>query len=193
MSTEQLHYLKTATDTLDITSGGAYSLTWTLPSAQRHGRGDSIGSSLGLPPKNFIAPFYSDLIIGDSAGQYGNIRYGNGGDPCQFIVEYDSIGTFDETTKSAVSDNTTFRVIMNRCDGTIKYEYDIIGTQGQDSAALVGMQADSNNVTAGYAGAVPGLCILEPECVPDTDQTDGRDMHQVHAGCGILCDESDGT
>ena len=67
--------------------------------AQRHGRSDLIGKSLGLPPKNFIAPFYTDLILGDSAGQYGNIRYGNGGDPCQFIVEYDSIGTFESSER----------------------------------------------------------------------------------------------
>ena len=157
---------KTSTDTLDINSGGAYSTTWTLPIAQRHGHQDSIGQTQGLPPKNFIAPFYCDLIIGDSAGQYGNVRYGNGGDPCKFIVEWDSIGTFDETTKSAESDNTTFRVIMNRCDGTIKYEYDIIGTQGQDSAALVGMQADSNSVTAGYYGATPGFVFLNRNAYP---------------------------
>ncbi len=157
---------KNSTDTLDINSGGAYSLTWTFPIAQRHSHQDSIGQTQGLPPKNMIAPFYCDLIIGDSAGQYGNVRYGNGGDPCQFIVEWDSIGTFDETTKSAVSDNTTFRVVMNRCDGTIKYEYDIIGTQGQDSAALVGMQADSNSVTAGYAGAVPGYVFLNRDAYP---------------------------
>ena len=110
---------KTSTDTLDINAGGEYSLSWTFPMAQRHGRADSNGKTLDLPPKNMIAPFYADLIIGDSAGRSGNIRYGNGGDPCQFIVEYDSIGTFDEVLKGSIGDNTTFRVILNRCDGTI--------------------------------------------------------------------------
>jgi len=158
---------KTATDTLDQTSGGAYSLSWTFPMAQRHGRKDSIGYSLGLPPKNFLAPFYADLIIGDSAGQYGNIRYGiGGGDPCQYVVEFDSIGTFDETTLGSIADNTTFRVILNRCDGTITYQYDVIGTHGQDSAALVGMQADSNSVTAGYYGATPGYVFLNRNAYP---------------------------
>jgi len=157
---------KTATDTLDINSGGAYTQTWTFPMAQRHGRGDELGQSRGLPPKNLIAPYYSDFILGDSAGQYGNIRYGNGGDPCQFIVEWDSIGTFDEVTRNPVPDYTTFRVILNRCDETIKYEYDIIGPQGQDSAALVGMQADSNHITAGYYGATPGYIFLNQSGYP---------------------------
>ena len=157
---------KTATDTLDINSGGVYTPTWTFPMAQRHGREDLVGQSQGLPPKNLIAPFFADLIYGDSMAQYGNIRYGNGGDPCQFVVEWDSIGTFDETTRAPMPDYTTFRVILNRCDGTIKYEYDNIGTQGQDSAALVGMQADSNHITAGYYGAMPGSVFINKDGYP---------------------------
>jgi len=155
---------KSATDTLDITATGAYSPNWTFPEQQRHGHLDTINQ--GLPPKNFICPFYADLIIGDSAGQYGQILHGNDGDPCKFIVEYDSIGTFLESTGAPFKDNTTFRVILNRCTGTIKFEYNIIGTQGQDSAALVGMQADSNTVTAGYPGAVPGFVFLNRNAFP---------------------------
>jgi hypothetical protein len=127
-------------------------------------------------PGNLIAPFYADLIIADSNGQYGNIRYGNGGDPCQYIVEWDSLGTFDAT--GPILDNTTFRVILNRCDGTIKFEYNLVGVSGQDSAALVGMQADSNSVTAGYAGvdgiAQPGYVFLNRNAYPiETKPTPG--------------------
>ncbi len=154
---------KHATDTLAITSGGAYSGTWTFPERTRHGQADTLGN--GLPPGNMIAPFYADLIIGDTAGQYGHIRYGNPvGDPCRWIAEWDSLGTFD--ANGTVPDNSTFRVILNRCDGTIRFEYGIVGTHGQDSAALVGMQADSNSVTAGYAGAVPGYTFLNRNAFP---------------------------
>ncbi|HUL42893.1 MAG TPA: hypothetical protein VLY03_00905, partial [Bacteroidota bacterium] len=154
---------KSATDTLDITATGAYSPNWTFPGAQRHGRQDTLNQ--GLPPKNLIAPFYADLIIGDSAGQYGQILHGTGGDPCQFIAEWYKIGTFN-AAGSPDTDNTTFRVIMNRCTGTITFQYDLIGTHGQDSAALVGMQADSNTVTAGYTGGVPGYVFLNRNAYP---------------------------
>src|SRR5208283_3056168 len=75
----------------------------------------------------------------------------------------------------SISDNTTFRVILNRCDGTVQYQYDIIGTQGQDSTALVGMQADSNSVTAGYYGATPGYVFLNRNAYPiETKPTAGH-------------------
>src|SRR5207247_275099 len=129
---------------------------------------------IGSPPGNMIAPFYADLIIGDTVAQYGHIVHGNAiADPCRFIVEWDSLGTFD--TSGAILDNTTFRVILNRCDGTIRFEYDIVGTNGQDSAALVGMQADSNSVTAGYAGATPGYTFLNRNAYPiETKPTAGH-------------------
>ncbi len=163
---------KTATDTLDVTASGAYSGSWTFPQSQRNGRADT--NHRGSEPGNMIAPFWADLIIGDTAAQYGHIRHGNPvGDPCRWIVEWDSLGTFD--ANGTIPDNTTFRVILNRCDGTIRLEYDIVGTNGQDSAALVGMQADSNSVTAGYAGAVPGYTFLNRNAYPiETKPTAGH-------------------
>jgi len=157
---------KSPTDTLDITAGGAYSTSWTFPMAERHGRSDAAGAGGGLPPKNLIAPFYADFILGDTSGQYGTVVVGNGGDPCQYVIEYDSIGTFDQSTKAPFRDVTTFRVILNHCDGTIQFQYDLVGTKGQDSSALVGMQADSNSTTAGYAGATAPYVFLNRDAYP---------------------------
>src|SRR5439155_22839542 len=59
-------------------------------------------------------------------------------------------------------------------------EYDIVGTHGQDSAALVGMQADSNAVTAGYAAPIggwiyPGYTFLNRNAYPiETKPTAGH-------------------
>jgi hypothetical protein len=117
-------------------------------------------------PPNFIAPFWSDFIIADtgvSPEKYGHIFYGNGGDICKFIVEWDSIGSFNQNLGGGETDATIFRVVLNKCDGTIEFQYVNVGTRGQDSSCLVGMQADSSEIS----GAEPGYIMLNHNIYPN--------------------------
>ncbi len=137
---------KTALDTSDVNANGFATSGWDLPySPVRHGRPDT--TNLSGMPRMFIAPFWADFILHDTAGAgttFGHIRVGNNTDPNQFIVEWDSIGTFNTT--GSTSDVTTFRVILHRLDGSVEYQYKSAGFNGLDSAALVGMQYDTSSV-----------------------------------------------
>jgi hypothetical protein len=150
---------KTGVDTLDVNANGYATTFWDFPDApQRNGRGDTVNTS-GIPGM-FIAPFWADHIIGDAAAKYGNIRYGNNGNPCLFIAEWDSVGAFDDL--GSTPDFTTFRAVLNRCDGTIEFQYKSVGSTGLDSLALVGMQADSNEVS----GPRPGWIYVNRNTYP---------------------------
>ncbi|HLF15661.1 MAG TPA: FlgD immunoglobulin-like domain containing protein [Bacteroidota bacterium] len=138
---------KSATDTADVNANGFYN-NWNIPSSQHHGRGDSVNVN-GMPPM-FVAPFWADHIIGDTAGQYGRILSGNDGDTCLFIVQWDSIGAFALT--GPVPDIATFRVVLNRCTGVVEYQYESVGTFGLDTVNLVGLQQDST----AFSGPEPG-------------------------------------
>lgn len=144
---------KTATDTLDVSSNGFYTGGWTFPDGQHNGRTDTAGVANGFMPPMTIAAFWNDLIIGDTANQFGNIRVGDDGDTCLFVVQYDSIGIFDlEDGPSA--DITKFRIVLNRCTGAVEFQYVSVGTGGLDSTALIGMQADLNEVSGPVAGSI---------------------------------------
>ncbi len=149
---------KSPLDTLDVNANGFATTFWDFPNAQKSGRTDTAGAS--NMPGMFIAPFWADLIIGDSAATYGRILYGNNANPCLFIVQWDSIGAFDNL--GSTQDITTFRAVLNRCDGTVEYQYESIGTTGLDSLALVGMQADSN----ANSGPVPGWIYVNRNTYP---------------------------
>jgi len=149
---------KDALDTLDVNANGFATTFWDLPNAQTTGREDTAGSS--NMPGMFIAPFWADLIIEDTIDTYGAIRYGDNGDSCLFVVEWDSVGAFDLT--GAIDDITTFRAVLNRCDGTVEFQYKSVGTYGLDSAALVGMQADSNDIS----GPTPGWIYVNRNTYP---------------------------
>ncbi len=149
---------KSPTDTLDVNANGFATTFWDFPDAQKSGRSDT--ADAGNMPGMFIAPFWADFIIGDTAATYGRILYGNNANPCQFIVQWDSIGAF--VTEGSTQDITTFRVVLNRCDGSIEYQYESVGTTGLDSLALVGMQADSNE----NSGPVPGWIFVNRNTYP---------------------------
>ncbi len=149
---------KSPTDTLDVNSNGFGTLLWDFPGAQKAGRQDTAGAF--DMPGMFIAPFWADMILGDSSATYGRIVYGNDGDSCAFIVEWDSLGAFD--AGEPVADATTFRVVIDRCAGTIDFEYANVGTFGLESTALAGMQADSNAVS----GPSPGWIYLNRQASP---------------------------
>lgn len=149
---------KSATDTLDVNANGFATTFWDFPDDQKEGRADTAGA--GDMPGMFIAPFWSDHIVADSTGTYGRILHGDDSDPCLFIVQWDSIGAFDES--GAIPDITTFRAVLNRCDGTVEFQYESVGTTGLDSLALVGMQADSNDVS----GPSPGWIFVNRNTYP---------------------------
>jgi len=149
---------KDALDTLDVNANGFATTFWDFPNAQTTGREDTAGAS--NMPGMFIAPFWADLIVADSAGSYGTIRYGDNADTCLFVVEWDSVGAFD--LAGAVDDITTFRAVLNRCEGTVEFQYKSVGTYGLDSTALVGMQADSNETS----GPTPGWIYINRNTYP---------------------------
>ena len=139
---------KNAADTLDPNSNGFYSLGWTLPypAPLRTGR-DTSATVMGRMPINFIAPFWNDLIIADTSGnQFGHIRYQKltGADSCLFVVQWDSVGAF-VSGNTGDADESKYRVVLNRCDGTIEFQYDDVGYLGLDTTALVGMQGQTNS------------------------------------------------
>lgn len=150
---------KEATDTNDVNANGFATAAWTLPDDGVWGRRtDTVNQTL-MPPM-FIAPYWADHILGDSAGQYGHIYHGNAGDTCLFVVEWDSLGAFDDA--GPIPDETRFRVVLNRCDGSVEFQYVNVGTVGLDSANLVGLQGDSNEVS----GPVPGWVYLNRNGFP---------------------------
>jgi len=149
------------TDTIDVNANGYWTPGWDVPQLQHHYRRDVAGANR-VPP-NFIAPLWADQIIGNDTGQYGRILYGNGGDSCLFIVEYDSIGRAQDN--EATADITTYRIVLNRCDGTIEFQYANVGTGGLDSIALVAMQQDST-VLRSETGPVPGFVYLTKAGAP---------------------------
>lgn len=133
---------RTPADTHHLNSSGVWSAQWDFPYNQPD-----------MPPI-FIAPMWADLLISaDSpAAELGKVVYGNNGNGCQFIVEWDSIATFDGFYPYPA----TFRVLLNRCDGTIEFQYQNVGTAGLDALSLVGMQG----MPGGAAGPEPAWLFV---------------------------------
>jgi hypothetical protein len=145
---------KTETDTFDVNANGLFATDWSFPQSSRHGgRKDTANGGAGLKrmPGNFFAPFWTDLWYGngDFPQKCGRILHqkGLGGDSCLFIVEWDSLGFFYIPRAQNWCDEVTFRVVLNKCTGVIEYQYDDVGTLGEETVALVGFQADSTALT----------------------------------------------
>ncbi len=86
-----------------------------------------------------VSPYWADFILGDSTGKYGSIRYGDGGDSCRFIVEWDSVGAGPQG--GGFPHVVVFRLVLDRCTGTVEFQFDAVGSAGYDSMAIVGMQS----------------------------------------------------
>ncbi len=133
---------KTATDTIDVNAAGFFS-SYTLPGVQRLGRADTINAS-GLP-RNFIAAMWADLLLADSTvadgfRYYGSILHYDDVVNNRFVVQFDSIGQFG--TADPHSD-MKFRIVLNRNDGTIEFQYDQVEGYGLDTTCLSGLMGDS--------------------------------------------------
>ena len=114
----------TATDTINVSSNGAFT-NFTIP---------------GTAPKNFVGCFWNDLILAPGAGGPGNgsIYYQTMG--TQFIVEWYHIGNLNSTTDTS----TTFELILDRADSSIKFQYADVGSAGLDSQGLAAIQSDTS-------------------------------------------------
>ena len=161
---------KGITDTIDVNSSGAFGSYWSTPYPQHHYRIDTLHASYMAP--NFLAVLHGDLVIADTnstSPQFGHIRYGDGGDASQFIVEWDSIGYFDNDLGQPQPDVTTFRAILNRDDGTIEFQYKSCGSHGLDTTTFIGMQVDSTELTGGgvgYSVKEPGWIYVNHNAEP---------------------------
>ena len=165
-----------ADDTIDVNANGFASPYYDFPYPLHHHRADTVNAS-ALPP-NFIAPLWGDIIVGDTINEYGKIRYDNTTYPNEFIAEWDSVGAFfDAGTESDIS---AFRVVLNRSDGTIKFQYKHTGTRGVDTSALVGICMDSTELS----GSDPGFVYINRNGAPV--ETRPREDWQITFTPGIL-------
>ncbi len=137
------------TETLDVNAGGYYS-SFDFPGRVRLHSDVRDTAGLGRMPYNFIAPFWNDLVYGEpiSGSQYGNILWDTIG--CNFIVQWDSLAAFDANGDHYL-DEFVFRLILNRCNGKITFQYDDVGTAGLDTTALIGFQSDTTTMLANRA------------------------------------------
>jgi hypothetical protein len=136
-----------AIDTQDINPGGYYTDEWSFPNGLQHNGRADINDEYGIP-KNFVSIFGADLLLNDGDLTYGKIMHQQGfeDDTCLFIVEWDSVGTW---WGDPVADIITFRVILNRCTGTIEFQYKNVGAYEQDMYSLVGIEKDSSGIYPG--------------------------------------------
>jgi hypothetical protein len=134
---------KNATDTLDVNSNGFATDGFDFPQRQHQGRPDTANRAAGFMPKNFIAPYWADWISKQDSpfATYGHVRTSSTAYPGKFVVEWDSSGDFDAT--GAIGDNDIFRVILDRANATIQFQYPNIGIGGLDAANLTGINSDS--------------------------------------------------
>jgi hypothetical protein len=123
---------RTPQDTLDVNAGGAFGSSWTFPSPAVGWRGDP-GAWM---PKSLLAPFYHDFTLVAPGGGAGAIRVGDGGDSCLFIVEWDSV----RSAGGAPGETCTFRVVLDRCAGTIEYQYGTVHPEAIAGSSLIGAQ-----------------------------------------------------
>ena len=131
---------KLASDTIDVNMRGVWSSAWDIPQSSRLSRGDSL-EQLNLP-RNFIAPYGADWVfkVDSPATVFGSILTQNTGN--KFVVQWNGVGSWGGFDWQ--HDVDTFRLILNRDDMTVEFQYDNVGLNGYDTANLGGMQADSS-------------------------------------------------
>jgi len=111
-----------ASDTINVNDNGFYSW-WTIP-----------GSDL---PRNFISPFWNDLLIAPGNGGYGNGSIYYKDTTSRFVVEWHHVGNFNDPSDTL----TTFEVVLDKADSSITFQYADVGTTGLELTALVGVQS----------------------------------------------------
>ncbi|MBI5475813.1 MAG: T9SS type A sorting domain-containing protein [Ignavibacteriales bacterium] len=141
-----------STDIQHVNDTGFFSYSWRIPNGNQHNGTLDMNDVKGIP-KNFIAPLHNDFLLHDGTTQFGKIVHQQGydGDPCYYIVEWDSIGLFAST--GAEASFTTFRVVINRCTGDIQFQYKDVESSNYAGAinatSLVGIEKDSTGSNSG--------------------------------------------
>ncbi|UCD17848.1 MAG: S8 family serine peptidase, partial [Candidatus Zixiibacteriota bacterium] len=100
---------------------------------------DGYYSDLDIPGNHFttfVAPFWSDLIIGDGLVGHGDIYHYSTPTDDTIIIQWNQVGNFDSINDTL----TTFQVILTRT-GDITFQYLSVGTSGLENRALVGINA----------------------------------------------------
>ncbi len=137
----------------------------------------------------FIAPFRADHVVERNSATYGSIRHGDGGDTCRFIVEWDSIG--NNTSGLPAPDATTFRVVLNRCDGTVEFQYGdpgerdyVPGWKSPITPVLAGLRADSGTLS----GPDPGYVLLNRDGFPVETRPEAGRCIRLYPTAGFVSD-----
>ncbi len=133
---------KSATDTIDLNAGGFLTDKWDFPYPQHLSRSDTLHEN--NMPKAFIAPYWADWITKNDSpvATYGKVRHFDDAD--KSVVEWDSLGEFGPYSSGPADDIAVFRVVLNKTDYSIEFQYDNVGIGGLDTTDLVGIQCDSN-------------------------------------------------
>ncbi len=133
---------KIPTDTIDLNAGGFWTAQWDFPYPQHHGRADTLGED--NMPKAFIAPFWADWVnkVDSPLTTYGSVRYLDDSD--RFIVEWDSLGYSPFQSGGHSADAEVFRVVLDKTDYSVGFQYDEIGFPYSAALDLAGIQCDSN-------------------------------------------------
>ncbi|MBI4547076.1 MAG: T9SS type A sorting domain-containing protein [Ignavibacteriae bacterium] len=135
-------------DTQNINgSGGTFTSNWIFPGTI------SQSPIYDEQPENIISFMYNDWVAPpvapDLPEAHGSIYYKTDGS--KFIVEFDSVGNLNN-----IADSTTqFAVILDSADNSISFVYKEVGIGGYDTAALIGLQADSNRWFMFYKTRAP--------------------------------------
>ncbi|MBA4312479.1 MAG: hypothetical protein C0417_07595 [Chlorobiaceae bacterium] len=141
-----------ASDIQHVNKAGLYTGLWRIPNGLHHDGTGELNDNEGIP-KNFIAPLWNDFLLNDGVTQFGKIIHQQGyeGDPCYYIVEWDSIGIY--TDFGGQSSFTTFRVVLNKCTGDIEFQYkntDASTVAGiVNATSLIGIEKDSSGINPG--------------------------------------------
>lgn len=122
-----------ASDTQHLNSNGVFN-NYMLPGQTKTGTADTDGSHI---PRNFIAPLWSNWSLRSQSTGCSRILEGNAGDSCLYVVEWDSIGRYGSPAPPC--SGTTFRVVLNRCEGTVEFQYDNLEGLTPGDEFLVGV------------------------------------------------------
>ncbi|TAK56302.1 MAG: T9SS type A sorting domain-containing protein [Bacteroidetes bacterium] len=178
---------KTAAETLDVNANGYYTTGFTFPDNSLPDNNARDSADDGYFPTPFIAGFWNDLFYGETIGspnppQWGHILHKSEG--CNFIVQWDTIAVRTRNGDNFI-DQIQFRILLNKCNGTISFQYDDVGMAGLDTTVLVGVQADSTEAL----NAVPWILVNTRGGPLETKPQNGRCITLYQTNPSYVCDK----
>jgi len=118
-------------------TGTVNDTVWVNSNATRTG-GFANFSIPGTAPRNWIAPFWTDLYL--APGGHGSVWYKQVG--TQLIIQYNRVGNFNDSGDTT----TTFQVVLDRADSSVTFKYLDVGTTGLETQGYVAMQASTTGL-----------------------------------------------